>query len=145
MPYTEIENQIARTIVDAYIYLDGIDQDQCSLVIESYIHVRYEPPDFDIERTSFQIPGGFTACIYYDDTFASIMTTDFAVDTMQRVASFVGVGLLGACGVRDAYGTLLKPTFRTLTVIKGFLLNIFSTMRVNKYFTCSYSYIIYLP
>lgn len=117
MPYTEIENQIAKTIVDAYIYLDGIDQDQCSLVIESHIHVRYDPPDFDRERTSFQIPGGFVACIYYDDTFAAIMQTDYAINTMARVASFVGVGLLGACGVRDAYGTLLKQrTLREPTI-----------------------------
>lgn len=117
MPYTEIENQIARTIVDAYMYLDGIDQDQCSLVIESYIHVRYNPPDFDIERTSFLIPGGFVACIYYDDTFAAIMQTDYAIDTMTRVANFVGVGLLGACGVRDAYATLLKQrTLREPTI-----------------------------
>ncbi|MBD2775285.1 FitA-like ribbon-helix-helix domain-containing protein [Iningainema tapete] len=41
--------------------------------------------------------------------------------------------------------SILQPTFRTLTVTKGFLLKIFSTMRVKKHFTCSYSHIIYLP
>jgi hypothetical protein len=117
MPYTEIENQIARTIVDAYIYLDGIDQDQCSLVIESHIHVCYNPPDFDTERTSLQVPGGFVACIYYDDKFAAVMSTDYALETMKRVASFVGVRLLGACGARDAYEMLLKQrTLREPTI-----------------------------
>lgn len=41
--------------------------------------------------------------------------------------------------------TTVQPTFRTLAVTKGFLLNIFSTIRIKQYFTGSYSNIIYLP
>ncbi|MBD2336155.1 hypothetical protein H6G64_04000 [Calothrix sp. FACHB-156] len=109
MDNTEIENQIAKTIRDAYINLDGIDFDHCSLIIESHIQVYYEPPHFDQELTTgFQIPGGFRAWIFYDDTFAAEMNSDYAVNTRARVANFVGVSSIGICGIRDAYRTLLK-------------------------------------
>lgn len=77
--------------------------------------------------------------------FVAVFGRDSIIASLQAIAVYHEFARGTLLKLAQLQATELDPTFRILTVTKGFLLNIFSTMRIKKHFTCLLSHIIYLP